>query len=332
MANPRLQAMIAEQKKELENAKDEAQTQDKEQPGQDDEDSQAQVPDDERHQDPQQHDSHDDDESDTDDTGQDDGQSDESQRFNRLRSKVSKVEKGKAEAERRLLQTEKEKLELERRLIELERQQEAKAEAPKEDAKSNTKPDDDAEQQIIARLGQDTWDYLDDAQRQAFIAMFSEVQHANPKAIAETAEKAVQSALTKREQTELNQQFIRNLNNDLKPLGMDFVQLANSDDFEEWLRADRKRVAVFEQAVTFKDDRARQDITDMVREFKGDNATPEKPNTTTPNTRKPGKADRPKTKKITYEQYQQAMRDLIHPPRRKAAQQVIDAWHKQEQE
>lgn len=262
---------------------------------------------------------------DTDEDGEE-NREDWRERFARLSGKTSSLEKAKNEAERKALEAEKRAAALEAKL--------AQNSAPPDSGKD--KPaHDDLEQELIAEMGQDAWDYLDDTQRKAHLAVARKLKpkaESQPKSAKQESDvdSKIEAAFAKREEARKRKAFIADIDKSLKPHNTTFAKLANNDAFSAWLGKSRKRLAIFEDATKHHDEEAKAELLALVEEYR--DAQGVKPKQSTPQTRKPtSTATKPKAKVITHEQYKQALKDKRHPSRRAAANKVIAAYKKQQE-
>lgn len=232
-------------------------------------------------------------------------------RFERLQGKTRKLESDNAQILRELEEA---------------KNQIAQLKNPPPPQKSQKELDEEFESQLRAEIGEDSWDYMDDASRRAIIT----IAKRNQKAAEPDVDAKVQSALQQRDEQERSRGFVRQMDGLLKERGTSFIQLMNNEKFETWVQGKRSRLAVFEDAMRHRDDDAAKDLQELVAEFYG--GKPDKGNTATPQVKASSKSAAPKSEEVTYEQYMQAVKDKRHPAKREAARKTIAAYYKQQEQ
>lgn len=239
------------------------------------------------------------------------GEQDDNQ-FERLQGKARKLESDNA----RIL-----------RELEEARQEIEKLKSPPTPQKTQKELDADFEAQLREEIGEDSWDYMDDATKKAVIA----IAKRSSKTAVPDVDTKVQDALKQREEQERSREFVHEMDGLLKERGTSFIQLMNNERFETWVQSQRSRLAVFEDAMRYRDSDAVNDLKKLVDEFYS-NGTEKKSNNSTPNVKASSKSRAPKSKEITYDQYLQALKDKRHPSRRAAAREIIAAFNKQQEQ
>lgn len=231
-------------------------------------------------------------------------------RFERLQGKTRKLESENAQILRELEEA---------------KSQIAQLKNPPPPQKSQKELDEEFESQLREEVGEDTWDYMDDASKKALIT----IAKRNQKPAEPDIEAKVQTALQQRDEQERSRGFVKQMDGLLKERNTSFIQLMNNEKFEQWVQSKRSRLAVFEDAMRHRDDDATKDLQKLVDEFYGDKP---KNNSSTPQVKASGKASAPKSEEVTYEQYMQAVKDKRHPSKRAAARKIIEAYYKQQEQ
>lgn len=234
----------------------------------------------------------------------------EDNQFERLQGKTRKLESDNAHILREL---EEAKTEI------------ARLKNPPSPQKSQKELDAEFESQLREEIGEDSWDYMDDASKKAIIALAKRGQ----KTAEPDVEAKVQSALQQRDEQERSRGFVKQMDGLLKERDTSFIQLMNNEKFESWVQGRRSRLAVFEDAMRYRDEDAVKDLQKLVEEFYGDK--PNKGNTATPQVKASNKSAAPKSEEVTYDQYLQAVKDKRHPSKREAARKIIAAYYKQQE-
>ena len=168
----------------------------------------------------------------------------------------------------------------------------------------------------------DDWDYWDDAQRSFAKQLYLKN---NPQAV----EQRVNQILEQRDQQRRDQSFHDTLDRELATQGTTLAALVNDPDFAAWANKSRRRLAIWDDAMKYRDDEAKTDVLALYAEFRNQGVV-DKGNHTTPAVRASAAKAAPKAEAvITEEQYLQALRDKRHPRRRDAARKTIDAYKSQ---
>lgn len=228
-------------------------------------------------------------------------------KFKRLSGKMSQVEREKNEAKKRAQ-------ELEERLAELKARERLAAE------RDSSKPDGQDEQ--------DGWDF-DWSEEGAKTK--PQRARSQPEKEERNVSAEVERILAEKEQQKRHAIFNRRLDDELKQLGEEssFIELVNEPDFDEFIMKNRVRKALFADSAQHQDDEAAEIMVKLVREYLGKNNTVE--NKTTPNVKKATKPpEKPKAPLITEEEYLRAVRDKGVASKRKRANEIISAYHKQQ--
>lgn len=231
------------------------------------------------------------------------------ERYERLQGKARSLEKDNA-------QIRKDLEEAKRQISEL-----ANPPAPQ---KTQAELDKEFEDNLREEVGADTWDYMDDASKKAIIAV-AKRSSGKPDNIDEK----INDVLRQRDEQDSSRAFVKQLDNMLTPHGVTFIQLANNDEFEQWINASRRRLAVFEDAMQHRDAEALKDVEYLVKEFYRGPDSP--PDSSAPSVKPSVKQPQAKIQEVTYDQYLQALRDKRHPSRRDNARKII-AQFKEQQE
>lgn len=242
----------------------------------------------------------------------DDESGDYRDRFNRLKGKMSGMEREKNAA------------------LERAKTLEAQLQALQSDqAEQDIRPNQDelkqaAEKRLAQELGED-WEYLDDATKKAMLRLEMSNAAKDPRA-------EIEKVLNDKEALLKRDAFLSKMDGIIKSqTGQGFIALANSEAFAKWLNEDRKRGLVFADAAKHQDEQAEKDLLDLVAQYNA-RAKPAKQKKA-PVIRNQISADKSKsTSKISFEQYEQAVRDKAFPAKRKKANAIIAAYHKQEKE
>lgn len=143
----------------------------------------------------------------------------------------------------------------------------------------------------------------------------------------------VNQLLAQRDKQQKQAQFTSTMDAAIADLGdkAKFFELVNEPDFDAFVSASRSRLAIFNDAAHHQDDEAVKQMTRIIADYLGKDKAADKPKSKqTPEVKKQGqKMPKPKPKQVSYEQYQQAVKDKRHPNKRPAANLVIDAWENQ---
>lgn len=226
-------------------------------------------------------------------------------KFKRLSGKMGKVERERNEAKQRAK-------ELEERLAELKAREKLEAEMKAK----NKSQDDDFDDDYDYEWGRDEP---------------KEKSKGKKKADDIEVEKEVERILAEKEKQKRHSIFNQKLDEELKDLGEEssFIELVNEPDFDKFIMSNRARKALFADSAQHQDDEAIQIMKNLVREYLGKNKVVE--NKTTPNVKNTSK--RPPKKQenlITEEEYLRAIRDKGVASKRKRANEIIAAYHKQQ--
>lgn len=232
-------------------------------------------------------------------------------KFERLSKKVSGLEKSNHEKERALAEAQE-------RIKQLESPPKPKLTAEEQEAALI--------EELRSEVGPDSWDYFDDAQRKAFIAMAKR----NQKPEEDEVQSKIDAVLSKRDKEALTSRFVKSVDDKLLDSKVSLAQLVNDKKFNSWLTEKRRRVAVFEDAVQNKDDEAVGDIIHLYGQYKESGKS--KPGNATPTVKSKGKAPNVKPNSLTAEDYEKAIRMKVNPKKRAEAQRIIDAYRKQLEE
>lgn len=169
----------------------------------------------------------------------------------------------------------------------------------------------------------DDWDFWDDAQRSFAKQLYLKN---NPQAV----EQRVNQILEQRDQQRRDQSFHDTLDRELATQGTTLAALVNDPDFAAWANKSRRRLAIWDDAMKYRDDEAKTDVLALYAEFRNQGVV-DKGNHTTPAVRASAAKAAPKAEAvITEEQYLQALRDKRHPRRRDAARKTIAAYEAQQ--
>lgn len=211
---------------------------------------------------------------------------------------------------------EKKNAEMARRIAALEAQQ-----TPPPPVKTEAEKQAELETALRQEYGDD-WDYWDDAQRSFAKQLYLKN---NPQAV----EQRVNQILEQRDQQRRDQSFHDTLDRELATQGTTLAALVNDPDFAAWANQNRRRLAIWDDAMKYRDDEAKTDVLALYAEFRNQGVV-DKGNHTTPAVRASAAKAAPKAEAvITEEQYLQALRDKRHPRRRDAARKTIDAYKSQ---
>lgn len=213
---------------------------------------------------------------------------------------------------------EKSNAELMRELAALKAQQQT----PPPPVKTEAEKQAELETALRQEYGDD-WDYWDDAQRSFAKQLYLKN---NPQAV----EQRVNQILEQRDQQRRDQSFHDTLDRELATQGTTLAALVNDPDFAAWANKSRRRLAIWDDAMKYRDDEAKTDVLALYAEFRNQGVV-DKGNHTTPAVRASAAKAAPKAEAvITEEQYLQALRDKRHPRRRDAARKTIDAYEAQQ--
>lgn len=232
-------------------------------------------------------------------------------KFERLQGKASKLESDNARIIRELEEAKREISQLKN---------------PPPPQKTQKELDEEFEAQLREEVGEDSWDYMDDASKKAIIT----IAKRNQKTVPVDVESKVNDALKQRDEQARSRGFVQQMDSLLESHGTSFVQLMNNDKFEKWVQSKRKRLAVFEDIMKHRDEDAVKDMEELVAEFYGAGKASRKDNTT-PAVKPTNRTPAPKSEKISYDQYMQALKDKRHPSRREAARKTIAAYLQQQE-
>lgn len=246
-------------------------------------------------------------------------------KFERLSGKMSKTEKAKAQAE---AEAEKLRQQLAKAEARLAAREEINALSNRENA-DNQRPTTDDDTSSVP----DTWFENGDFQSETVAPKQGKAKGNTGNQSADDIDRRVDAVLAQRDKQRQQAQFADKMDAVLADLGDEakFFELVNEPDFDAFVSSSRSRLAIFNDAAVHQDDEAVKEMTRIVADYLGKGKGKEKPKSKqTPEVKKQGqKMQKPKPKQISYEQYQQAVKDKRHPAKRKAANQVIAAWEKQ---
>lgn len=234
----------------------------------------------------------------------------EDERFKRLAGKMSDLESSAHETARQLEEARK-------RIKELE--------TPPAPDKTPEEIEKELEEQVRQEVGPENWDYFDDAQRKAFIAMAKR----NSTPAEEVVQQRIDAELGRRDNERQASTFIEAMDKELAEHKTTIVRLINDKKFNAWLGEKRRRVAIFEDAVANKDEESVEDIKDLYAQYK--NRDKSKVPKGSPDVRTNRKASKkPDAKKLTMADYERGIRMKRKYATREQGRKLIEAYKKQE--